>query len=160
MSAIVWVYTPEGFVVGADGRRKDLAGHIGTDSAQKIFFFETSNTRGAFTWNGCTEISTSSSYFDFKELTFSILEDIRAERFNSLSELITQIALRLFDRLVEWMQTSGGRSEYPDNQEWASIQIYGYVDGSRVQRERFFRLKGWLPESLGSTSQRKTSTEG
>src|ERR1700730_9638601 len=81
MSAIVWVYTPEGFVVGADGRRKDLVGHIGTDSAQKIFFFETSNTRGAFTWNGCTEISTSSSYFDFKDLTSSILKDIRAERF-------------------------------------------------------------------------------
>ena len=149
MSAIIWVYTPEGFVVGADGRRKDLTGQIGSDSAQKIFFFETSNTRGAFTWNGCTEISTSSSTFDFKDVTLSILRDIKAERFETLSGVITEIALRLLDPLLNWIQSSGGRLEYPDNEEWASVQMYGYVDGSPDMARAVFPFKGGEPRTPG-----------
>lgn len=129
MTAVASIFTPDGFVVGADGRRKEFGGRIQSDSRQKIFFFETSNARGAFTWVGCTEVCDSISTFDFKDASYSILGEIKAKKFESLSELITEFSLHLFDRLREWIDDSKGRFEYPDNPEWARLQMVGYVAG-------------------------------
>jgi hypothetical protein len=149
MSAIVWIYTTDGFVVGADGRRKDLSGQAMSDSEQKIFFFATGNIRGAFTWNGCTEIGTVSSTFDFKAVTRDVLQSLAAEHFRDLSELITNVSLTFIDRLSGWIQVAGARAEYPDNREWASIQMYGYVEGTPGMARAVFPFENGSPGTPG-----------
>ena len=108
-----------------------------------------SNVRGAFTWNGCTEISTSSSTFDFKDVTVSILADIKAEGFGTLSAVITETVLRLFDQLANWIEASRARFEYPDNEEWASIQMYGYTNGLPDIARAVIPFKGGVPGTPG-----------
>ena len=136
-------------MVGADGRKQNLGGEIGHDSSQKIFFFETSNARGLFTWTGCTEICSSCSVFDFKDVTYSILGEIQTETFGSLSELITPLCLRLFDRLLEWIRNSNGRFDYPNNTEWARLQMIGYVNGRPDVARAVFPFRDGEPRSPG-----------
>lgn len=112
-------------------------------------FFETSNTRGLFTWAGCTEICDSHSTFDFKDVSYSVLGEIKAERFECLSELITQLSLHLFDRLLYWIRDSNARFEYPDNPEWARLQIVGYVEGSSDVARAVFPFENGAPRSPG-----------
>lgn len=53
MTAIVSVFTPDGFVIGADGRRIDsLNDIIVSESVQKIFPFESTRIRLAYAWCG------------------------------------------------------------------------------------------------------------
>src|SRR5580658_8762934 len=58
MTAIVTVYTADGFIIGADGRRFDSKTKtIETDTAQKVFWFESKTIRLAYAWTGTTEAS-------------------------------------------------------------------------------------------------------
>ena len=102
-----------------------------------------------FTWAGGTEICNSHSTFDFKDVSYSILGEIKAERFQCLSKLITQLSLHLFDRLLYWIRDSKGRFEYPDNPEWARLQIVGYVEGSPDVARATFPFEDGAPRIPG-----------
>jgi hypothetical protein len=53
MTAIVFAYTDDGFVIGADGRRME-SGVIVSEKIQKIFWFEWEEIRIAYAWAGTT----------------------------------------------------------------------------------------------------------
>lgn len=54
MTAIVAVHTPDGFIIGADGRRMDRE-VITTEQAKKLFWFESETIRLVYAWSGTTQ---------------------------------------------------------------------------------------------------------
>jgi hypothetical protein len=52
-TAIVYAWTPDGFVIGADGRRSNLEGaHEIQDDVQKIFSVKRDGLRLVYAWSG------------------------------------------------------------------------------------------------------------
>lgn len=100
MTAIASIYIPNGFVMGADGRRMDEAGEIETDVAQKVFTFEKQNLKLAYAWCGLTEFQTTKGKrFDFKVATELILGQVGSiEGFSAFVSQVT-LALNVFLRL-------------------------------------------------------------
>ena len=76
MTAIVSIYTPEGFVIGADGRRT-VSGtrYVATDKAKKIFpLNDRKRLRCCYAWSGDTILcKTDGTNFSFVDATRSIL---------------------------------------------------------------------------------------
>jgi hypothetical protein len=94
MTAIASIYLPEGFALGADGRRMNDAGGIETDVAQKVFTFEKDSLKLAYAWCGLTEFQTTNGKrFDFKVATELILEQVGS--IESFSAFVTQFTLIL-----------------------------------------------------------------
>jgi hypothetical protein len=56
VTAIVTVYTSEGFIMGADGLAIDGVSGEAVKNIQKIFLFEKGTTRLAYAWTGTTEV--------------------------------------------------------------------------------------------------------
>lgn len=71
MTAIVSVYTSDGFIIGADGLRRGTDGAIVSKTVQKVFHFENADIRLAYAWSGTTQIydSRNQCVFDFAAVT-------------------------------------------------------------------------------------------
>lgn len=95
MTAIVSIYIPDGFVIGADGRRMIADGtEIATEFAQKIFTVEDADLRLAYAWTGLTEFQTSDRrYFDFKFASNLILS--QPQGIANFSALVSQFTAKL-----------------------------------------------------------------
>ena len=73
MTAIAVVFTPEDFVIGADGLRQTTHRSVVTDKAQKIFGFQTDKLILAYAWCGqivfWNEDDLAQVFFDFQAVT-------------------------------------------------------------------------------------------
>jgi hypothetical protein len=67
MTAIVSVYTPDGFIVGADGLRMNSSGTVVSETAQKLFPFQSKDTQLLYSWCGTTQFydRDGACIFDF-----------------------------------------------------------------------------------------------
>lgn len=67
MTAIVSVYTPHGFIVGADGLRVDSKGVVVSESVQKLFPFHAEDVKLLYAWSGTTQFfdRNEECLFDF-----------------------------------------------------------------------------------------------
>ncbi|HWF13841.1 MAG TPA: hypothetical protein VG272_08915, partial [Candidatus Acidoferrales bacterium] len=87
MTAIVSVYTPEGFVVGADGLRVDANGVDVTDTAVKIFPIIHPDLIGVHAWAGTTYLfSLGRPLFSFSEEADSLMKELSNAPVQSLSD--------------------------------------------------------------------------
>jgi hypothetical protein len=98
MTAVVSTYTSDGFVIGADGLRKELNGFITSRKAQKIFPIQRDGMPAAFAWAGQTRLEYADrSDFDFIEETSPAIARIKvgisAEQFarELASDLMTRV---------------------------------------------------------------------
>jgi hypothetical protein len=134
MTAIVSVYTPEGFVIGADGRLLNPEGTIESDDTQKIFECSAVNVVAAGAWSGCTRFGDSASQFDLKTRTREIAESISIEEFETLFDYAIAIAFDIEKRFLRWLRESSGSID-PKITELARMLLVGYVDGSPQSAE-------------------------
>jgi len=76
MTAIVSAYTPQGFVIAADGLRRGSAGCVISNTARKIFQVERGQLSLAFAWTGATSLYASNGevIFDFIEQSKSAID--------------------------------------------------------------------------------------
>jgi hypothetical protein len=76
VTAIAFVHTPDGFVVGAEGRQiNSVTNTIQSDTAQKIFPFESETIRVAYAWTGTTQVDAldQTCIYDLNESTERLL---------------------------------------------------------------------------------------
>ena len=74
MTAIASVYTPDGFVIGADGRRVTPDRMVESDNTRKIFGYSAANIKAVGAWSGSLTFEGTNSTFDVKTQTLEIAE--------------------------------------------------------------------------------------
>jgi hypothetical protein len=104
MTVIACAYTPEGFVVGADGLRVDATTHQDiTHTAQKIFPVRHSDFYGIHAWAGATWLfSLGSGPFVAAEEAQSAINELSERPITSLATYVADIGSLIYDRLVAY----------------------------------------------------------
>jgi hypothetical protein len=101
MTALVSVYTPEGFVMGADGLRMDANGADVTDAAQKIFPIAHPNLIGHHAWAGTTSLLfLGKPQFNFSEESQDLMKELSNTPVTSLSDYVSRLGAALYQRLL------------------------------------------------------------
>lgn len=142
MTAIAYVCTPEGFIIGADGRLKNGLGIIESDSIQKIFRCDANNIHAAFAWAGQTRIPGRTFDFDFKAESQQLFSEISALSFTSMNEYIKEFMCRFYGRLTSWLS----EATVPLGEgEIARMTMLGYVgETSQMGNAYLYADKGIL----------------
>jgi hypothetical protein len=128
-TAIVSAYTPEGFIIGADGMRRDQrTGAIKTLQARKIFFIQHNDLVLAYGWSGATHIldSRNEPVFSFPKESEEISNVLLPTKDDSFADYAKDLFGEVLSRLME-AQQSGKISAYPTGQklEWGEEKIAG-----------------------------------
>jgi hypothetical protein len=127
MTAIVSVHTPEGFVIGADGRESNPNGEILSDSTCKLFRAEASNVRAIYAWAEVVRISGLFCCFDLRTVSEWAERELRGNQYSSLSEYALDVANAVFSGLTSWVANyRPPMSEVKDT--FAKLFLVGYVD--------------------------------
>ena len=135
-TAIVSEHIPDGFVIGADGRRIDpVSGLIGGDATQKIFGVNLGmgKLRLVYGWTGATwfEAKNGTTLLDLKDLTDEVLQSLDMSSVSRFSTFV-----RLFiDRLLLFFENSPGSPDIFQNKEIATVLFVGYFDGEPCKAE-------------------------
>jgi hypothetical protein len=154
MTVICWTHTPEGFAIGADGRRLQADGTLVTESAQKVFLFQLcEDVALAYAWTGNVRLDFGAKYFDFIEASKRVLEVMRSERYGCCNsgtavlaeqastdpaKYLEEFACRLFQELHAFL---GGDVLYRPNvglpipAQFAKVLLIGYYHGQRFDAE-------------------------
>lgn len=157
MTVISWVYTPEGFAIGADGRRLQADGKLVTESAQKVFLFQPcEDVALAYAWTGNVRLDFAGKYFDFIQASERVFAELRRERFGCCGSsnpvlpqqvatdtagYLEEFARRLFRELHAFL---GGDVLYRPNvglpipAQFAKVLLIGYYHGQRFDAELSF----------------------
>lgn len=126
-TAIVYAYTSEGIIIGADGRRV-IAGKVESDTVQKIFFMEFGKSKLAYAWSGSVRNeSGDGAVFDFNYLTDFILKNTNMTRKRSFSELVDSFTHTLY---ILTLQSFGKIADSFPKKEIARVLFLGYFDGT------------------------------
>ncbi len=128
MTALVSVYTDEGFVFGADGRRLDPDRKLERDDTQKIFGCHAANLRALFGWSGHPILGTSQHSFDFRLNTLATISAYEKEHFKNLIEYAETIADAM-NILIQTFMTRTKAGLDPRCEELARLAMVGYVNG-------------------------------
>ncbi len=134
MTAIVEVHChPDGFVIGADGRRATSDGIFVSDTAQKIFPIPCIG--GAHAWAGATELLFGRTRFSFPE-QFDQFTRIYGRSAASLESHVTNAGEFIYGELCKF--TSGDMRDVTDTGHFREVLakgiFLGYQDG---KPERF-----------------------
>lgn len=124
MTAIVSVHTPDGFIIGADGRRFDsVVRKVASETAKKIFLFESDQIRLAYAWTGMIEASGPTGGYNLQDISEAIL--LRAlSSGHDFNALISAFCAELCKYLPI------GFSNLPSNPyELARVMFVGYFKG-------------------------------
>lgn len=139
MTAIVTVHTPDGYVIGADGRQIDSKTRtIQSDKAQKIFPFETETVRLAYAWTGTTQVYApdESCLYDLGRVTKRILPAVELFGRNSWADFISRFCEGLKTQLPVCIENPP--------KELAKIILVGFFRGVPCQAE----VKVLYPDSV------------
>jgi hypothetical protein len=135
MTALVSAYTDEGFVVGADGLRKDFYGAIVTETATKIYPTGQADFLGAYGFAGTTALEyADKSMFDILHCASNVATDLRHTRFTSAKQYVEDFCDDLADRI----KTANINIALPETRKAFLTGIFvGYSNGRpfRVQVE-------------------------
>jgi hypothetical protein len=102
MTAIASAYTPEGFVIGADGQRQsNNTGETISLTAQKIFPVRLGSFVGAYAWAGVAQIWYPDKTFSFPLESQIAIRDIFDTPPTSPYEFVHRLIDRLYKRLIE-----------------------------------------------------------
>jgi hypothetical protein len=129
MTAIAFVYTPDGFVIGADGRRRNPDGTIESDDTTKIAEYSAANIRAVGAWSGIPKFAIGNAVFDVKTQTIEIAESIKEQDFPTLLDYAGTITWSIYSRFLEWLKQPG-RVIRPDLTElavcccWDTCQVH------------------------------------
>jgi hypothetical protein len=127
MTAIAWVYTPQGFVIGADGRQLDPEMRIESDNIVKIASYSAANVQAVGAWTGNLIFGSTLSRFEVKLQASEIAETFRGKVFPTLWEYAGSVAWEIFTRFQEWMERSKDIID-PALTEVAQMRLLGYVN--------------------------------
>jgi hypothetical protein len=105
-TAIVSVYTPDGFVIGADGRRiNEQSGVVDSETTQKITGFKLKRFKAAYAWSGITTVTlVDGREFDYKIASDCVLNAID-DSVGSFSNLIRRFGDGLYALLISFFGT-------------------------------------------------------
>ena len=98
MTAIVWAYAPDGFVIAADGRRMDADTHqVVSDEVQKIYSVKVDEFRLVYAWRGNTYLEMKNgAVIDFKIITDCIVQSMDMTTINAFAEFVERFRDALF----------------------------------------------------------------
>ncbi len=152
MTALVTSYTPEGFVVGADGmRRNQDSGQVETLKAQKIFPIQQEFFVGAYGWAGMTRIFYSNKEpFDFAAKTNQVIRDYPCERGEGFSEYTERITDEVFELLFVHNNNCAIPADQIRPDEINRVLFVGYVSREAWLAQIVFpRFNGhpWRPHT-------------
>lgn len=154
MTAIVRIYTNDGFVIAADGRQRELDGSVVSEVKQKIFSFGGNRFLGySFTGHiGLGPADSPDTVFDFIDEFSHAAQVISASRHRTLADYAKRLARNVQNILVErcgnaqipFQESSSDGEESPT---LADAMIDGYYSGSPSRvNVRFFRRDGAFAE--------------
>jgi hypothetical protein len=143
-TSIVRIYTPEGFVIAADGRNYDLeTKRKVSDSVQKIFPIEQPGRRLAYAISGTAELTPQGS----TEIVFDVLAAIHASVETLAEETprsLWHYAQALSERLVELPEHA--QRVLSGNEAPTIIFFDGYYDGRPKRAHVALFYDGQVPE--------------
>jgi hypothetical protein len=148
-TAIVSVYTPEGFVIGADGLRREAGtGAVVTKTARKIFFARASNAVLAYAWAGQPILnlltSLGSSYFDFLPVSAQIANFMESAPIHSFEEYVKRFLETFYQRLLsanDGEKLTGDLDILPKAELIARVLFVGYFEGLPYRAEGSIRRR-------------------
>jgi hypothetical protein len=153
MTVIASAYSPEGFVIAADGRRRnegDLS-RIVTDKAQKIFFGSHPQLSFAYAWAGRTSFDLPSGLrFSFLTETHNCITALaECKTATTFIGYISVLSELLVSRLLEannYVMPLNGSNL---NQEMVRLVMVGYFEGKAMRSQiRFNHKDGWLQPEI------------
>jgi hypothetical protein len=141
MTAIVWTHIPEGFAIGADGRRRDSnSGQVESDKVQKIYSVRVRDLRLVYAWSGTTCIQRLDGVaFDFKFATDSILQSTDVSGVRSFSDFVAGFVDALYSQLLFHI---GIAVRIFDKREIARLLFLTHFRGSPCVAEIFVEHDG------------------
>jgi hypothetical protein len=100
VTAIVAVHTPDGFVIGADGRRMDGPVVI-TEQAQKLFSFDAGAFRLVYGWAGTTQMSDNAGrvLYDLISATQEILPAVALQESDNFLSFVDIFCKKLSKKI-------------------------------------------------------------
>lgn len=161
-TAIVRIYTPEGFVIAADGRKGNtVTREVATDSVQKVFPVDHSDKQLAYSFAGTAGIGAVGAgealLFDFPLETKRAIDRFLDIRFKSLwhfTEALMNALVPLLDEAkAKRLKALGGTP--PESEAQTYIFIDGYHQGRPKKTRITFRHHG----SFQSNTEEDASTE-
>lgn len=124
VTAIVAVHTPDGYVIGADGRQIDSKTKtIESDTAQKIFAFESETVRLAYAWTGTTQVyaTDQTCLYDLARVTKKVLPAVELFGRSSWADFIFRFCEGLRAELPACIENSPN--------EIAKVILVGFFKG-------------------------------
>jgi hypothetical protein len=157
MTAVASVYTPEGFAIGADGRRRDGGTGLVTDeNVQKVFRLSGTNFSLGLAWAGAVVFrQLSGDLFNFAEESKLAGKKLEAGNFRHLSEFAVAFADEIYFRCGKYSGTNIPLYEALSDGNIACVQLVGYVDG--IPR---FRASSFLPHRRCDTASPTNQSAG
>jgi hypothetical protein len=132
MTAIVSVYTQDGFIVGADGLRISTRGDIVSTSAQKLFPISDRNAELIYGWSGTTQFfgHDGQCIFDFLSQTEPLMRAACLYAHTDFAAFLRFICTGWYVLLMQSKLTKGGDT-FPIklDREIARLLIAGYFKG-------------------------------
>lgn len=128
MTALVSVYTGEGFVFGADGRRSAADRVMARDDVQKIYGCRAINVRALF---GCAGYATFGDFrgdFSLWVNALAIIEGCESKGFEDMKDYGDGIATSLCVRMRSHLNASSSKLD-PSLKDLATLAFVGYVNG-------------------------------
>jgi hypothetical protein len=139
MTAIISIYTPNGFVIGADGRRVGRNSEtVITESAQKLLYFQSENTRLIYAWRGSTHFldDQGQAMFDFLAVSEPILRISSYLERNDFGAFVAVFQRMLYAALLQSVSVVGmDFFKGCDDKEVAKMLLSGYFDGNPCEAE-------------------------
>jgi len=135
VTAIVSAYTPEGFVMGADGlRREGCTRTVVSEKARKIFCTETGNAVLSYAWAGATNLfgSEEKSIFDFLQESAEAARTLASAHVVQFRDYVNRFGEIVYQRLLfanEGNKLEGNVNLLPKGEEIARILFVGYFRG-------------------------------
>lgn len=122
-TALIYCGTPEGFVIGADGRAFSiLKQQVESDTERKIFAFENRAASVVFAWAGAVKTLTSEGEFSLVNQTYDLLPLLDFSNYYFAQELTAKLKNRL--RRLETNETGNSATgiflSYRKGQPWVS----------------------------------------
>ena len=102
MTAIAGVWTPKGFVLGADGLTKNEHGQTICEHTQKVFFASKApDYNFAYAWCGNTALNLPNGWFDFFETSAEVVCYLASQTITgSADRFMHAFSVFVYDHLV------------------------------------------------------------
>ena len=149
MTAIVWQYTPLGFSIGADGRRRGADGAIESETMQKVHSVQVLGQGIVYAWSGTTSaVRADGIPVDLKFLTDCALETIDVPSSVSFSDFMKILANNIHTLFVAYI---GAAAKSYKLDEIARATFFAYFKGLPYVGEIILKHSGTTilkPETL------------